>query len=936
MEAGRRLEPNKILGLLPETPHGLPPRIVRAPARYNDRFWDFRESYAYRPPIGVLRSHIMNSLKIDLKEGGRYQHVRKPSVKSGALRWVLDTDRDGSTETQHGHVFLDWLKDMPEDNTDNAANQRNLFWFSGHPGVGKSVLMRMIVDAIIHDYSILNPTRKTPADRHPIILFHFYQDRQDPFYHSHRYMLNDLLLQLFKQEPLMVDSIFMQRWYKLLGMSDVDVPLPKYIPREAWEDNLIPTENSHWSTEWLEEYFIAALTGLDSFRPVYIFLDGPSGFKAQTWEDNNAYYFHFPAFIEKVRNIQPWYKVRDKEQAVNNGLATPVTNSIKIILASRPERYFHDFHLPRKIMKDGSHTTVGVESPMIRVQDINGNDMRLSCRHRFGMLQEGYCTKTPKSRQKKMEETVEEIVREANGCYQVLQDALDRHAGARFIEDEEEEPSCWSTCFGDNETEIKKDLDAHGLELGKLHGDDSLLDQDKTGTSSHLPKTYNLYSSMLSQICWMSQLRENRLISNYLNLILAHNHSYRFTSVRLKNRPLSLLEAVIALGNKLPPDINPSSEIVDALWQTCNIAKNIINKELYPFLALKDMEPQHQVSAPKPSRPGRHQTLYEKNNYADLVPFANLTIVPIHPRFLDFLITMPEGIELLNRDCQCKNEAFEPDGFLNGKLVCKCTPSDRLRWHEKRVRRLLCASVFEHRFLLPSLDDLRPIYKRHVQLIESTKELCHMADFVEGDEQTVRVHMTTAAAAQGGSSARGPGPVKASAPPQQHQTVASRSRSTSVTWHHPQGNWGRREEEGWFPREWVVEFSKKKESKGGGAWEKFWGMFGSSIKTKQRSKETSLETLAIELENQLEELAKNSGPMKKGMAQKKTQEDKKKMETKGLMGDDSSYSLKKDTGRGKTGNTARSTTRNTERGGTGDEVLDIPGDSRPPPPQYQP
>ncbi|CCC08489.1 unnamed protein product [Sordaria macrospora k-hell] len=811
MGAGRGLAPNKILGLLPETPHGLLPRIPRARPGYNETFWDFRESYAYRPPIGVLRSHIMNSLRLSVNRGGRYQRIRKPTMKSGALRWVLATDGDGSTEGEDSHrVFIDWLRVVPEDSTENATAQKNIFWVSGHPGSGKSVLMRMIVDSVLHDRSILKPI-KNLRDRNPIVLFHFYQDRQDPFYDAHRYMLNDLLLQLFEQEPLMVDSIFMQRWYKLLGMSDVDVPLPSYIPREAWEDNLIPTENSHWSTKWLEEYFIAALTGLDSFRPVYIFLDGPSGFTTQTWEDNKAYYFHFPMFIETIRNIQPWHKVKDMEQAGDIREATPVSNSIKIIVASRPEKDLHDFHLPRKIKKDGLLTTVGVEATMLRVQDINGNDMKLICRHRFGMLEKDYSTRTPKWRQMIMEEAVEEIVREANGCYQVLQDALDGHPATKFNEARDEESSCWSWCFPGYETESKEGLYDEDLELGKLHGDDVFLEQGRTDAGTSLPRTFNLYSSMLSQICWFNQLSDSRSISYHLNLILAHNHSHRFTSARLKNRPLSLLEIVLAGGDKLTSSLYPSTETVDLLWQSCNLTVNKINQGLYPFVTLKDMEPDHQVTAPKASKFWKDKTEYEQNNYADLLPFANRALVPIHPRFLDFLITMPEGIELLNRDCRCEDKAFEPDE--NGKMVCKCTPANRLKWHQKRIKKLLCASVFEHRFLLPSVNDLRPIYKKHVQLIESSKELCHLADAVEGDEQIV--HLTTAQEPSS-SNSRG-GVVKAfTVPYPSARTQAVPSRSAPIPW-DMKGNCGRKE--GWFPREWVDEFSREQK----GLWERLWG-----------------------------------------------------------------------------------------------------------------
>ncbi|EGO53031.1 hypothetical protein NEUTE1DRAFT_105978 [Neurospora tetrasperma FGSC 2508] len=628
--------------------------------------------------------------------------------------------------------------------------------------------------------------------------------RQDPFYNTHRYMLNDLLLQLFEQEPLVLDSIFMQRWYKLLGMSDVDVPLPSYIPREAWKDNFIPTENSHWSTKWLEEYFIAALTGLDSFRPVYIFLDGPSGFRTQTWEDNNADYFHFTKFIEKVRNIQPWHKIKDREQAGGNTAAMPVTNSIKIIVASRPEKDFHDFHLARKVIKSGSVMTVGVEAPMLRVQDINGNDMKLICRHRFGMLEKGYSTKTPRWRQKRMEETVEEIVREANGCYQVLQDALDRHSQTKFDEDGEEVPSCWSSCFPCYDS--KNDLCYNQeLELGRLHERDALLVRDRTDADVHLPRSFRLYSSMLSQICWVNQLNDSRDISYYLNLILAHNHSYRFTSVRLKNRPLSLLEVVLAKGNKLP--LYPSTETVDRLWQNCQLTANKLNKDLYPFVVLKDMEPHHQVLPPKSLKSGNGKTIYEENDYADLIPFANRAIVPIHPRFIDFLVSMPEGIELLNRDCGCNNDQFTPNE--DGKLVCQCTSSDRLQWHEKRIKRLLCASLFEHRFLLPTLQDIRPVYKKHVQLIESSKELCHLADLVEGDDPIVHLRVVPRP---------GPAPSASLLPPTQSPPSASTSWDMEGRW----GGSGRKR--GWFPREWVEEFSMKEPK---GLWGRFSEMFTS-------------------------------------------------------------------------------------------------------------
>ncbi|KAK3954024.1 hypothetical protein QBC32DRAFT_385893 [Pseudoneurospora amorphoporcata] len=436
-----------------------------------------------------------------------------------------------------------------------------------------------------------------------------------------------------------------------------------------------------------------------------------------------------------------------------------------------------------------------------------------------------------------------------------------------------------------------------------VHGDDALLERGRTDADTSLPRKFNLYSSMRSQICWFNQLKESRSVSYHLNLILAHNHSHRFTSARLKNRPLSLLEVVLAGGNKLPSGLYPSTENVDLLWQSCQFTVNKINQKLYPFVALKDMEPHHQVTVPKASKSGKDKTEYEQINYADLLPFANRALVPVHPRFIDFLVSIPEGIELLNRDCHCEDSAFEPDE--NGKFVCKCTLSDRLKWHEKRIKKLLCASVFEHRFLLPSVNDIRPFYKKYVQLIESSMELCHLADLVEGDEQVV--HITIA---QGSSSSRGI--VKASTKPSartQTRTQTVTSRGASVPW-YMEGSWGRKE--GWFPREWVDEFSREQK----GPWERFWGIFTSPSGKKQRSGEI----LSVGRQNQQ--------GVDKGRSKVKGKKilEGKKVETKVLMEADTSM---------KKGNASRTTTRSTEREGRGEEQLDVPVDSRPPPPPYQ-
>ncbi|KAK3396424.1 hypothetical protein B0T20DRAFT_508904 [Sordaria brevicollis] len=836
-EVSGRLEPSKILGLLPETPRGLLPRIPMLGPRYNDQFWDFRQSYAYRPPIGVLRSHIMNSLKLSGKRGGRYQYIGKPTMKSGALKWILGTNDGGDTELENGRrIFIDWLQAIPGNSSEAATAQANLFWISGNPGAGKSVIMRLIVDTVLHNRTILKPI-KNLADRNPIVLYYFYRDQQDPGFNTHRHMLNDLLLQLFEQEPLLIDCIFMHRWYKLLGMSDVDVPLPSYIPKAAWKDSLIPTENSHWSTDDLAEYLIAALTGLDSFRPVYIFLDGPSGFKTQTWEDNNGTYFHFPQFIKNVRQIQPWrkayYVYKDKEQTVGNSDGILMTNSIKVVVASRPEQDLHDFHLPlQQKSENGLMKTVSAEAPLLRVQDINSNDMKLICRYRFGMLKEGYKTMTPKWRQRRMEETVEEIVREAEGCYQVLQDALDRHPETIFDEYGEEEPTCWSSCFSCYDTKDSKgSFFDQDLELGKghtIHDDGLDLNQNRDNHPTrdmvlpYLPRTFKLYKSMLSQICWSSQLKESREISAAINLILAHNHSHQFSLIRFKNRPLSLLEFVIAQAKEeFKFRLYPTPDEITALHRNCQLFKNKINKKLYPFVVLKPMEPHHQVFPPKP---GKNKTEAELHEYFDLLPFANLSVSPLHPRLVDFLLTTSEGGELLDLDCRCDTiKDFVSNPETTGKSVCPCTRDDRRQWHFQRVKRLLCASLFEHRFLLPSTQEIRPYYKKHVRFVEESWDLAYLADQVEGEEVVRHLSTSTSRNRKG------------------HSTSDGKSIGKAGGMQSSRESWGASvvaRKQGWFPKEWVDEFSSPEPRVD--IWRRLRGMFTASSSESKEGSELRL------------------------------------------------------------------------------------------------
>lgn len=186
-------------------------------------------------------------------------------------------------------------------------------------------------------------------------------------------------------------------------------------------------------------------------------------------------------------------------------------------------------------------------------------------------------------------------------------------------------------------------------------------------------------------------------------------------------------------------------------------------------------------------------------------------------------------------------------------------------------------------------------------------------------------HHPNSTTAQGFSFTRGTrGPVKASIIPSssartqtQTQTQAAPASSyqsaSSMSWEGT--SWGGSgKKEGWFPREWMEEFSRETM----GPWERFWGMF-----TSGKSRPRELASSVVELRNPRE--------VDKGASKMETQEQQegRKMKTKVLMMEDTSTNKRRN-------NTPENTSRRTEMEGRGYDQLDVHIDSRPPPPQYQP
>ncbi|CCC13373.1 hypothetical protein SMACR_06871 [Sordaria macrospora] len=143
------------------------------------------------PTFSDLRGKILQSLRYP-NQNSRFELISEPSP--GTCKWIFDATIGNAKGT-----FGTWLKA----NVDTGLDRR--FWISGDPGTGKSVLMKYLVMEAQRNPEIL---KKTESEEAPIVFSHFFNHEGDLIHCTTRGMILNLLVQLFEQDPLLLDARF--------------------------------------------------------------------------------------------------------------------------------------------------------------------------------------------------------------------------------------------------------------------------------------------------------------------------------------------------------------------------------------------------------------------------------------------------------------------------------------------------------------------------------------------------------------------------------------------------------------------------------------------------------------------------------------------------------------------------------------------------------
>ncbi|KAK3388338.1 hypothetical protein B0T20DRAFT_326393, partial [Sordaria brevicollis] len=151
------------------------------------------------PTTGQLRHKVINAFKDVFKDQwDGFGSIQDPS--NGNLPGLFENNVTGpqSTRSPSWSFLKSWV-------AKDGSGHDNLCWIKGHPGSGKSVLMKFMVNQSRIDPSLLGSRNI----KQPIILSHFYANDGNGQLAKNFTMINHLLFQLFTEEPQLVDDVFL-------------------------------------------------------------------------------------------------------------------------------------------------------------------------------------------------------------------------------------------------------------------------------------------------------------------------------------------------------------------------------------------------------------------------------------------------------------------------------------------------------------------------------------------------------------------------------------------------------------------------------------------------------------------------------------------------------------------------------------------------------
>lgn len=261
----------------------------------------------------------------------------------GTCDRTVDTHKKNACSVlRSDEMLITWLR--------NRDYSNNICWICGDPGSGKSVFLKHIVSLARSEPSMFKPDARGAAsnrgrDREkPMIIWHIFARSGDPvsMQREELTMIQNILLQLFRQFPGEIDRAFAKTYNMMLSQQK-----PDYIKAGLSTFRFKTLENTLF-------YFLADMRPV---RPrIFIFLDGPSGFSRQKTAFLN---------VSEAEDCPLVYKLRG-------------VKGVKVCVASRPGGMFHDWDRSLHGREER-----GYMFHTLRIQDYTRGDIQTFCANRL-------------------------------------------------------------------------------------------------------------------------------------------------------------------------------------------------------------------------------------------------------------------------------------------------------------------------------------------------------------------------------------------------------------------------------------------------------------------------------------------------------------------------------------------------------------------------